>query len=661
MASNHPPANREPMLIGLVLVFAALHGLVYVFLMPPWQHYDEPNHFEYVWFAGHLERLPSTGDYSPKLSRQVLKSMLAHGFYDRQGGEPVIGPPSEKVKVPGFSQLTEPPLYYVLASLPARLFPSTGITGQLYASRLVSLGFLLAAVLAGYGVACELAPRGHPLRWLLPITLALTPAFVDLMTAVNDDAAAIAVSSAMIWTCVLLIRRGFSTSGLALVLALAVCAYLAKITALVTLIAVPPALLFSVLRGRRRVIAWGILALGIITVPALFLRWDDARAWYRSTAQESPIRMRSDRAVAGDFVLSLESGIAVTPRWNPEVFQHIPASTAGALAGKQVTFGYWIWSDREQRVRSPAVRTSTKNFAEELSVDQEPAFYAYQVTLPQDTDRLWIDLSPRSPPNGSRLFYDGLILAEGRYPIAAAPLFSTADGAQGEWGGSPFVNLLRNGSAESAGPRLVSWFDNRGARLLPDNARPSLILASLADFAGARDLYPITAVHLFQTFWARFGWGHVPLLYQPFSYRVIFAFTVIGLAGAVFGALLGWRRLPWDVAVTLGLVVVPALLMAWTRGGAYLGVPRYYYSTARYIYPLIVPLLLLLNCGWLEIFHLADFAWLRGVSKITVSLHDDLWQRNDPAPTALLSLYLVFFILLDLVSVISISSYYGKI
>jgi hypothetical protein len=660
MASERPPANREPLLIGLILVFAALHGLVYVFLMPPWQHYDEPNHFEYVWFAGHLERLPSLVDYSPKLSRQVLKSMLEHGFYDQMGGKPVIGPPSEKVKIPGYSQLSEPPLYYILASLPARLFPSAGIVAQLYASRLVSLSFLLATVLTGYGVANELAPRGHPLRWLLPITLALTPAFVDLMSAVNDDAAAIAISSALLWTCVLLVRRGFSISGFALVLALAVCAYLAKITALVTLIAVPPALLFSLLRGRLRVLAWGILVPAVLAAPVICLRYDDARAWYRSTSQESAVRVRSDRAVAGAYVLAVESGIAVTPRWNPEVFQHIPASTAGALAGKEVTFGYWIWSDQAQRVRSPAVRTGGKIFAEELSVDLEPTFYAFQVTLPPDTGRIWIDLSPKSLPNGSRVYYDGLILVEGRYPITTAPHLSTSDGAQGEWGGTPFVNLLRNGSAETVGPRLVSWFDDLGARFLPDNARPSLILASLVDFAGGKDLYPVTAAHLFQTFWARFGWGHVPLLHQSFSYRILLGFSLIGLAGAVFGALLNWRRLPWDVVITLGLVVIPALLMAWTRGAAYLGVPNYYYSTARYIYPVIVPLMLLLNCGWLEIFHLADFAWLRGARKIAVSLKDDLMLRNDLALTALLSLYLVFFILMDLLSVISIGSYYGK-
>ena len=50
--------RRELSRLGLILLLALFHGLIYVFLIPPWQHYDEPNHFEVVWLTRHLDHLP---------------------------------------------------------------------------------------------------------------------------------------------------------------------------------------------------------------------------------------------------------------------------------------------------------------------------------------------------------------------------------------------------------------------------------------------------------------------------------------------------------------------------------------------------------------------------------------------------------------------------
>ncbi|MCZ7552822.1 MAG: hypothetical protein M5U05_09600 [Anaerolineales bacterium] len=49
------------MRILAILVLAGISGLVFIFIMPAWQHYDEPNHFEHVWLAANLERLPQPG------------------------------------------------------------------------------------------------------------------------------------------------------------------------------------------------------------------------------------------------------------------------------------------------------------------------------------------------------------------------------------------------------------------------------------------------------------------------------------------------------------------------------------------------------------------------------------------------------------------------
>lgn len=650
--------GREYALISLILALAALHGLLYVFLMPPWQHYDEQNHFEYVWFAANLDRLPGPQDYSPKLSRQMLKSMLEHGFFDHLGFQPVIEPPSVKVKVFGFSQLSEPPFYYLVASLPVRLFPERGLAGQLIAARMASLGFLLITILAGWGVAHELTPSGHPLRWMLPISLALTPAFVDLMTAVNNDAAAIAISSVILWLSARMIVRGFSWFMFLWMVLAGLLAYFTKITSLTVILAYPPVLLFSLLRGRLRKTAWILLALSLGVGLAYSLRWDDAFAWYRDSQQSSPIRQKSPAAPLGQYVLGLETRQDAESSWKPDIFQHISIAEAQSLAGKPVTFGYWIWSDRAQRLRAPVLWTGSRSFSEELTVSQQPGFYAFQATLPEDVNRIWVNLIPEGAEPGSMVFYDGLVLVEGHHPISATPEYSSAGASDGEWGGQPFENLLRNASFETAGPRIAPDLDNLITRYMPDQGRPSMILATLVDYRGAQDLYPITARHLFHTFWARFAWGHVPVLAADWVYPGLAVISLLGLLGAVIAAIRCFKRLPWDVIFTFGSVTVLTFFMALTRGGVYLSQPGFYYSTARYLYPAIIPIFLLLCSGWLEIFRLIRLFWNRATRR-------DLVSPKDVAPWALkrdmlllFTFYLFFFLFLDLLAVLSVADYY---
>ena len=234
------------------------------------------------------------------------------------------------------------------------------------------------------------------------------------------------------------------------------------------------------------------------------------------------------------------------------------------------------------------------------------------------------------------------------------------DGSQGQWGGQPFQNILRNGSAELAGPRLIPWVDDLGARFLPDQAHPSVLLASLVDAQGSQDLYPATAGHLFRTFWAKFGWGHVALNGEQ-SYQILFFITLLALGGALLGAFRAGRRLPWDVIVTLGLVILPIVLLALTRGGAYLDVAGYYFPSARHFYPVIIPLLLLFVCGWLEIFWLVWLVWLKVARRQALSWSYPLPVQPGSSLSWLYAFYLLFFLGLDILSVISIAQYYGKL
>ena len=206
------------------------------------------------------------------------------------------------------------------------------------------------------------------------MTLAMLPAFVDLMTAVNNDALAIAVASLFLWLSVRLIRRGFSWLEFAGLTLLAILTYFVKSTAMVVWIAYPLTLLFSLLRGRGRKVAWIGLALVLVGGLAVSLRWDDPLAWYRNTSQSGPTRLKSPQAVVGNYVFDLDTTAQSTPRWKPEVFQNFPLEVGKGLAGKWVTFGYWIWSDQELRVRSPMLKTTSKTVSENITLLQRTSF-----------------------------------------------------------------------------------------------------------------------------------------------------------------------------------------------------------------------------------------------------------------------------------------------
>src|SRR3954468_1619872 len=67
--------------LTLVLLIAFCQGLLYLCLQPPWQHYDEPTHFEYAWLIAHQPGLPQPGTVDQALRRDVAASMIQYNFF----------------------------------------------------------------------------------------------------------------------------------------------------------------------------------------------------------------------------------------------------------------------------------------------------------------------------------------------------------------------------------------------------------------------------------------------------------------------------------------------------------------------------------------------------------------------------------------------------
>jgi hypothetical protein len=437
-----------------------------------------------------------------------------------------------------------------------------------------------------------------------------------------------------------------------------VLAALTKITSIIILVALIPTVLFACLRGRWRWAAWALLGLGTMAFALAAVRWDDSAGWYRNTAQAEPTRAWSQQAPVGQYVLAVRAGAEVTPAYYTHIFQHFPNATTSQLVGKNVTFGYWIWSDQEQQVSSPVLRTNSQSFSETLLVSEEPTFYAFRAAMPEDLNRIWVELDARDGADGSWIYVDGVVLVEGEYSTSQIPVFSTGEAEGGVWGGRSFTNLVRNGSGEISGIRMAPWIDNRLARRLPDQARPSLLLASLLDKAGGGYLYGRTAEHLFLTYWARFGWGNVPPALPELVERLVFYFSLLGIIGAVIGGVRARKLLPWDVIAVMAVATLPLLFMAVTRGGAYLASPGFYIPTARYIYPAVIPLALLLTCGWLEIFYWIRILFLSLIWRERHNESESLHTRPDRLIRIEYGLYLLFFIVINLLSLAGIRQYF---
>ena len=114
------------------------------------------------------------------------------------------------------------------------------------------------------------------------------------------------------------------------------------------------------------------------------------------------------------------------------------------------------------------------------------------------------------------------------------------------------------------------------------------------------------------------------------------------MAGVVGGVVAFWRhrkQIHWDLFLFLGLSVITIWGSAFLRGLTSQMDGGYFIPVARYAYPAIIPTMLILNIGWLEIIH-----WIEHYFKIRQKYQ--LW------------LLIALFLLLDVFSVYSIYTFY---
>lgn len=621
----------------LIALIGLIHGLIYVFVVPPWEHYDEPGHFEYAWLAANRPGWPQVGDFDHGMQEKLIESMKRAGFYDGRMDPPDLsnfGPQDNLY--PAYSQVGDPFFYYWLVSLPLRLLKNAPFETQLIAGRLVSIVFLLLTLWAARQMMLELTAPGSALRWMVPLFLALFPGLVEFMSGLSNVTAAIGLVSVWLWLAVRLIRSGPAWKELLALLGLTWLCYETQKTAWVVLPLLPLALGLTFLRRRR----WVLAPLGLAILLALglsaFSAQGDPRYWIRRVNQAEDLRVVqawNTRPEEQINVMAAKSGfeqpqtgleIASLPldEWQGSfepidagVYQLLPFEMNRKLVGQEVTLGMWIWAQQPTRIIGPGLNGLCRDGDhwlgfETWEIRRRPRFFSLHITLPDDPScrfQIWLRPLLTSEQTATMVYYSGVTLVKGSRPLDREPEFTAADGSIGRWGWT-FENLARNPFAQQGWPRALPWAEQWFMKIggVTPSTVPSTVSLWMDPGATAWYLRGTTTL-LFRSFWAAFGWGQIELAKIPGlpfdAYAVFLVFSLLGVVGCATWLARCRRSISWEIVIFLALAVLTNLALTYfygliTMGGALRF--RAYIPVARYVYPVVIVWVGVLLAGWRE-------------------------------------------------------------
>jgi hypothetical protein len=565
--------------LACVLVVASVQGIVFLTLVPPWHHDDEPSHFEHVWLMAFRPSWPAVRTPDPEIAQ--------------------IGGTG--------SALSHFPTYYLIVGLPLRFTSGLTVIEQLYVARSVSLVMFVVTVAILGGIARTLFHEGHHMRWLMPLTAALIPPFANIMTAVNNDVGAILGFSLFLWSVVRIIMLGWSTRRAAWVVSAALIAAAMKNVAVAAIFIAPLVLVIAV--GLHRRWRWKPLIAALVGAGAVILgsilAWGDPAGWYRYGAvsidgaaravvsdSDTPHGQQAFRLTSSISLYDDFSGLA-TP---------IASADVPLIAGRTITIGAWVWASHPVTIAGPGVLYNEGArpavvMTPVIEASTTPRFVAWTFEAPEALSSLQVFI-PAPPPAAESpvtLFVDGVVAVQGSFSADTPPIFDRS-ATGGFWEGRPFANLVRNGSAEQAWPYVRPEVDSAARYLVRISL--SRIAASMFDIERTVPLILFDRVPdiIFRSF-ASLGWGRLMLTGDIWLLALNFVF-LITVAGCIRLAVTHNDRSSRRIAIVVFLVI--GLLM-WMNA-----VLRTMHAPSvqppplpRYGFPAVGSLALVLAAGWL--------------------------------------------------------------
>ena len=283
------------------------------------------------------------------------------------------------------------------------------------------------------------------------------------------------------------------------------------------------------------------------------------------------------------------------------IVQFLPNRVARNLAGKRLTIGSWVTSQEGETFRSPDILLTYDNSRQDTLegvsyvANGDWQFVAHEVQIPDDVNGIGVRLYVED----KIVAWDGLTLVEGSFAGSGEPpVFDDVTATSGQWSGSRFTNILKNGSAEKSWKgvpeEIVSLMKKYGSGTWANRLNGQLFTLYDLDRTGVGYTAGIRA--MFVTFWGSFAGGDWPGLAR-WHYAVAIGFLILSV--------MGWMRYAWLRSVIQpvmsSIITFPLFLVA----GLYLVVgllrmevsaewiPPLYYATARFLLPAIIPVVLL--------------------------------------------------------------------
>lgn len=576
--------KRQLFKLERLILLAFLNALIYVFLVPPWQHNDEPGNFEFAWLISNQKSYPKVSDYDPGMRRELTASLLEHSFFEKVDVNPVLLKTYEPTWI-GITQINNQPLYYLLLSIPLRLFRSFDITFQLYVGRIVSVTLFLLVVFFAIKIVVMLFGNDNLLTYSTILFVSFLPGFVDKMTAVNDDVGSVAAVSFVLWMSVKFLKKGASfLTFLGLLAGLGIC-ILTKRTALVGILAIFLAVIYGTLKNSIiRGSVFSMLLLGLLIVSSFSFSTTSPAFFYSSSNFSMPQRVRNSSL--GNF-----SYVALQkPR--TLVYQTVDRENVRYLSGKMVIFGGCFWADKDVEINMPVfiVNDQLKAGGKKILLSQSPQFFYYSSKFPEDSKKIVLSISSWDLEEKNNLYWDRLILIEDDGNGNLEDQLTCSESYQNT---TLIKNYLKNGSNDQGWPILKplvgSWIDKTFNF-------PIAHLWGIFDLGATWDYFYGTSAHLFRTFWGGFGWGGERLVgIKP--YRVFLVFTLFIIVGNIYFLIKHKQKLDWRYIFMLGIPASVLLIMTLFRAAG----NWYSYTftpTARYFLPGIIPLSIFFGNGF---------------------------------------------------------------
>lgn len=213
--------RRLPAAGWICAAIAFGNGAVWALITPPFQLPDEIAHFSYAQYVGEWNDLPggevrgpgiqsdevSAAAGATRWSVEARPTWFADDMRDFRSHASTLDRRSGSVPP---ASINNPPLYYLLESIPYRIARSADVFDRLFLMR------LLSALLAAVTVACtfllvrELLP-GRPWAWTVgALAVAFQPMFGFMSGGVNNDNLLIALGAVLIYLVARVARRGLT-------------------------------------------------------------------------------------------------------------------------------------------------------------------------------------------------------------------------------------------------------------------------------------------------------------------------------------------------------------------------------------------------------------------------------------------------------------------